>query len=69
VLLHADLVPQLRNLIIRGKVRIPPYAEWASLLEIRRAALVHAELHMWHRHPHVPRRTSRRGWQRSQKAG
>ncbi|KAJ7321848.1 hypothetical protein DFH08DRAFT_818225 [Mycena albidolilacea] len=50
-------VPQLRNLIISGKAHIPPYAEWTSLLEIRRAALVHAELHMWHRHPHGRRRT------------
>jgi hypothetical protein len=57
VLLRAALVPQLRTLLISGKARIPPYAEWAALLENRRAALVHAELHMWHRHPHVRRRT------------
>jgi hypothetical protein len=57
VLLRAELVPQLRNLIISGKAHIPPYAEWTSLLEIRRAALVHAEMHMWHRHPHGRRRT------------
>ncbi|KAJ7815415.1 hypothetical protein B0H14DRAFT_3476167 [Mycena olivaceomarginata] len=57
VLLRAALVPQLRTLLISGKARIPPYAEWAALLESRRATLVHAELHMWHRHPHVRRRT------------
>jgi hypothetical protein len=57
VLLRAELVPQLRNLIISGKAHTPPYAEWASLLEIRRAAIVHAELHMWHQHPHGRRRT------------
>ncbi|KAJ7343718.1 hypothetical protein DFH08DRAFT_781251 [Mycena albidolilacea] len=57
MLRRAELVPQLRTLSISGKARIPPYAEWAALLLMRRAVLVHAELHMRHRHAHVRRRT------------
>jgi hypothetical protein len=51
VLRHVELVPQLCTPCI------PPYAEWVALLEMRQAVLVHAELHMRHRHAHVRRRT------------
>ncbi|KAJ7793858.1 hypothetical protein B0H14DRAFT_3497603 [Mycena olivaceomarginata] len=50
VLRHAELVPQLCSLISSSKACIPPYAEWVALLETRQAVLVHAELHMRHRH-------------------
>jgi hypothetical protein len=56
VLRHAELVPQLCTLIISSKARIPPYAERVALLEMRQAVLVHAELHMRHRHAHGRRR-------------
>jgi hypothetical protein len=34
----------------------PSYAGWVALLEMRQAVLVHAELHMRHRHAHGRRR-------------
>ncbi|KAF7358725.1 F-box domain-containing protein [Mycena sanguinolenta] len=52
VLHRADLVPQLRTLIITGRAPKPAYAEWVTLLQARRDTLVHAGLHMCALHKH-----------------